>query len=126
MYWKLSLLNQLHLNFLEIRLVMPFLIFVHISLQNWSERWRLIDNDLVLERLSEGQAFIYNRENSEGGGEPVIYCYLIERCMLDVMQGVDTVCPVHGSVSPQHMLDAQGASHPYFIAPDVVCCHFHI
>ncbi|XP_070186120.1 leucine-rich repeat serine/threonine-protein kinase 1-like isoform X2 [Littorina saxatilis] len=66
--------------------------------------------------LSEGQAFIYNGE----GGEPVIYSYLVERCMLDVMQGVDTVCPVHGSISPQHLLDASGVSHPYFIAPDVV------
>ena len=40
--------------------------------------------------------------------------------MLDVMQDVDTVCPVHGSISPQHLLDPAGVSHPYFIVPDVV------
>ncbi|KAL8609920.1 hypothetical protein ACOMHN_016395 [Nucella lapillus] len=34
--------------------------------------------------------------------------YLVERCMLDVMQGVDTMCPLHGSISPQHLLDLQG------------------
>ena len=72
-----------------------------------------------LRPLSEGQAFIYNQEDGEGS-EPVIYSYLVERCMLDVMQGVDTVCPVHGSISPQHLLDVAGVSHPYYIAPDVV------
>lgn len=71
--------------------------------------------------LSEGQAFIYNRQQStDGGEEPIIYSFLVERCMLDVMQGMDTMCPVHGSVSPQHMLDASGVSHPYFITPDVI------
>ena len=72
-----------------------------------------------LRPLSEGQAFIYNQEDGEGS-EPVIYSYLVERCMLDVMQGVDTLCPVHGSISPQHLLDVAGVSHPYYIAPDVV------
>ncbi|XP_076455660.1 LOW QUALITY PROTEIN: leucine-rich repeat serine/threonine-protein kinase 1-like [Babylonia areolata] len=70
--------------------------------------------------LSEGQAFIYNRETSMESNEGVIFSFLVERCMLDVMQGVDTVCPLHGSISPQHLLDTAGVSHPYYIAPDVV------
>nr|KAG5713801.1 hypothetical protein BaRGS_024428 [Batillaria attramentaria] len=70
--------------------------------------------------IPDGQAFIYNRENSGESSEPVIFSYLVERCMLDVMQGVNTLCPVHGSVSPQHLLDSNGISHPYYIAPDVV------
>lgn len=70
--------------------------------------------------LSEGQAFIYNRENGLENNEGVIFSYLVERCMLDIMQGVDTVCPLHGSISPQHLLDPDGVSHPYYIAPDVV------
>lgn len=70
--------------------------------------------------LTDGQAYIYNHENSGDSSEPVIFSYLVERCMLDVLQGVDTVCPVHGSISPQHLLDTSGVSHPHYVAPDVV------
>lgn len=40
--------------------------------------------------------------------------------MLDVLEGVDAMCPRHGSVSPLYLLDKDGTTHQLFIAPDVV------
>lgn len=70
--------------------------------------------------IADGQALIYNRENSREDSESIIYCYMVERCMLDVLQGKDAVCPLHGSISPQLLLDSEGVAHPFYIAPDVV------
>ncbi|CAL1529200.1 unnamed protein product [Lymnaea stagnalis] len=68
--------------------------------------------------LTEGQAFIYNKGSPDG--EAVIFSWLIERCMLDVLEGVDAICPRHGSISPLYLLGKDGITHQLFIAPDVV------
>ncbi|GFN83148.1 leucine-rich repeat serine/threonine-protein kinase, partial [Plakobranchus ocellatus] len=68
--------------------------------------------------LTEGQAFIYNRDQSDA--EPVVFTWLVERCMLDVLEGVDSVCPMHGSVSPLYLLGPkEGSTRQQFVAPDV-------
>ena len=68
--------------------------------------------------LTEGQAFIYNRSSPES--EPVIFSWLVERCMLDVLENVNSVCPVHGSISPLYLLNSDGVGHHFNVAPDVV------
>uniref|UniRef100_A0A2C9JFX8 non-specific serine/threonine protein kinase n=1 Tax=Biomphalaria glabrata TaxID=6526 RepID=A0A2C9JFX8_BIOGL len=68
--------------------------------------------------LTEGQAFIYNKGSLDG--EPVIFSWLIERCMLDALEGVDAVCPRHGSISPIYLMGREGVTHQLFLAPDTV------
>ncbi|XP_059175790.1 leucine-rich repeat serine/threonine-protein kinase 1-like isoform X2 [Physella acuta] len=68
--------------------------------------------------LTEGQAFIYNKGSPDG--EEVIFSWLVERCMLDVLEGVDAMCPRHGSISPLYLMGKDGVTHQLFIAPDVV------
>lgn len=68
--------------------------------------------------LTDGQAFIYNQGSPDS--EAVVFSWLVERCMLDVLRGVDAMCPRHGSVSPIYLLDKEGITHQQYIAPDVV------
>ncbi|XP_041363499.1 leucine-rich repeat serine/threonine-protein kinase 1-like [Gigantopelta aegis] len=70
------------------------------------------------DRLLAGQTLQHHRNH--GDQESVMYSYLVERCILDVLNGVDTCCPVHESVSPVHLLGLDGCSQTFYIAPDVV------
>ncbi|KAK3770733.1 hypothetical protein RRG08_011777 [Elysia crispata] len=68
--------------------------------------------------LTEGQTFIYNIDNPDS--ESVVFTWLVERCMLDVLEGVDSVCPMHGSVSPLYLLGSrEGLTRQQFVTPDV-------
>ncbi|XP_035825886.1 leucine-rich repeat serine/threonine-protein kinase 1, partial [Aplysia californica] len=40
--------------------------------------------------------------------------------MLDVLEDVNAVCPVHGSISPLYLLGRDGVTHQQYVAPDVV------
>lgn len=77
---------------------------------------------ISLRTLTEGQAFIYNKGSPDG--EPVIFSWLIERCMLDALEGVDAVCPRHGSISPIYLMGREGVTHQLFLAPDTVSLFF--
>ncbi|KAH9518581.1 hypothetical protein Btru_005705, partial [Bulinus truncatus] len=68
--------------------------------------------------LTEGQAYIYNKGSPDT--EPVIYSWLIERCMLDALECVDAVCPRHGSISPIYLTGKDGVTRQLFLAPDTV------
>ncbi|KAK6169175.1 hypothetical protein SNE40_020275 [Patella caerulea] len=72
--------------------------------------------DPEFESLMEGQSMLYNKKQEEG----IIYSFFVERCMLDCLEGLNECCPVHGSVSPAHMIDEKGVSRTFYIAPDVV------
>ncbi|XP_071107767.1 leucine-rich repeat serine/threonine-protein kinase 1-like [Haliotis cracherodii] len=70
-------------------------------------------------RLQTGQAIIFDRAQRLQETEAIIYSHLVERCMLDMMEGVNICCPVHASVSPAHLLGDQGQSYTFFVAPDL-------
>ena len=46
--------------------------------------------------------------------------FLVEKCIKNVLEGLDEICKVHGSVSPSFMPGEDGVTRLIHIAPDAV------
>lgn len=64
--------------------------------------------------------FILNYRNPED----TLFCFLVERCILNFQRNHDEICPNHSSVSPMYMLSMEGLARTLHIAPDAVSMLF--
>lgn len=50
----------------------------------------------------------------------VMCSFLVEKCIKNVLEGMDEICKIHGSVSPSYMPGHDGVTRLIYIAPDAV------
>ncbi|CAG2250388.1 unnamed protein product [Mytilus edulis] len=86
-------------------------------------QWQLVTNDsevsstfdLEEETDEEDESFLcISTENPED----TLFCFLVERCILNFQRNHDEICPNHSSVSPMYMLSMEGLARTLHIAPD--------
>ncbi|XP_063446430.1 leucine-rich repeat serine/threonine-protein kinase 1-like isoform X1 [Mytilus trossulus] len=88
-------------------------------------QWQLVTNDsevsssfdLEEETDEDDESFLcISTENPED----TLFCFLVERCILNFQRNHDEICPNHSSVSPMYMLSMEGLARTLHIAPDAV------
>lgn len=50
----------------------------------------------------------------------VMCTFLVENCIKNILDGMNEICCIHGSVSPKHMTSAHGTNSTIHIVPDAV------
>ena len=49
-----------------------------------------------------------------------MYCFLVEKCILNCLNDHNEICPLHGSMSPRFMMSQDGVARTLFIAPEIL------
>lgn len=49
-----------------------------------------------------------------------MYCFLVEKCILNCLNDHNEICPLHGSMSPRFMMSQDGVARTLYIAPEIL------
>ena len=49
-----------------------------------------------------------------------MYCFLVEKCILNCLNDHNEICPSHGSMSPRFMMSPDGIARMLYIAPEIL------
>ena len=49
-----------------------------------------------------------------------MYCFLVEKCILNCLNDHNEICPSHGSMSPRFMMSVDGIARMLYIAPEIL------
>lgn len=49
-----------------------------------------------------------------------MYCFLVEKCILNCLNDHNEICPLHGSMSPRFMMSQDGIARTLYIAPEIL------
>ena len=97
------------------------------------DTWNVVSNDMEHEQpLSISGVHVSIENNREETAEAylpntkrVISCFLVEKCIKNVLDGKSEICKVHKAVSPQFMPGEDGVMMEVYVAPDAVSNHFY-
>lgn len=92
------------------------------------DTWNVVGKDLDPEQpltLSGIHVSIDgNRNNTDEADDictkRIICCFLVEKCIKNVLEGKTEICKVHKAVSPQYMPGEDGVMREIYVAPDAV------
>ncbi|XP_061197490.1 leucine-rich repeat serine/threonine-protein kinase 1-like [Saccostrea echinata] len=83
--------------------------------------WQCVDQNLdvtstvSLSDIERSETSLSERERQNG-----MYCFLVEKCILNCLNDHNEICPSHGSMSPRFMMSVEGIARTLYIAPDIV------
>ncbi|KAK3091447.1 hypothetical protein FSP39_019911 [Pinctada imbricata] len=84
--------------------------------------WQFVNKDLYLSGTVDidDDSGLVPPKSHRTVQESTLYCFLVERCILNFLNSHNEICPKHGSVSPTYTVSDDGVARVHYIAPDVV------
>uniref|UniRef100_K1R5J3 non-specific serine/threonine protein kinase n=1 Tax=Magallana gigas TaxID=29159 RepID=K1R5J3_MAGGI len=85
--------------------------------------WQFVDQNLDITStisLSEIMLDESTLDQREETSKNNMYCFLVEKCILNCLNDHNEICPLHGSMSPRFMMSQDGVARTLYIAPEIL------